>query len=99
MVHSHERQRLRVHLRLCQNDNIVSMRMLCQTQRMGVGRTHSLHLMQQLTNMLQFDANANAHANVDARVNGPLRFKSIIYHVVYVGSCPRGTRNPFTKDQ
>ena len=38
-VHSHERQRLRLRVRLHQNDNIVSMRMLHQTQRMGVEPT------------------------------------------------------------
>ena len=47
--------------------------------------------MQQLTNMLQFDA------NVDARVNGPLRFKSIIFQVVYVGSCPREPEIPLQR--
>ena len=37
-VHSHERQRLRLRLRLRlrQDDNIVSMRTLCQTQRMAI---------------------------------------------------------------
>ena len=35
-VHSQERQRLRLHVRLCQDDNIVSMRMLRQMQRMGI---------------------------------------------------------------
>ena len=35
-VHSHERQRLHLRVRLRQDDNIVSMRTLCQTQRMGV---------------------------------------------------------------
>ena len=35
-VHSHERQRLHLRVRLRQDDNIVSMRMLRQTQRMGV---------------------------------------------------------------
>ena len=34
-VHSHERQRLRVRLRFRQITNIVSMRMLRQTQRMA----------------------------------------------------------------
>ena len=66
--HSHERQRFRVCLRLRQIANIVSMRMLRKMQRMG---THSLHLMHPIDAMLQFDANANAHANIDARVNGP----------------------------
>ena len=35
-VHSHERRRLRLRVRLRQDDNIVSMRTLCQTQRMSV---------------------------------------------------------------
>ena len=35
-VYSHEHQHLCLCVRLCQDDNIVSMRMLCQTQRMGV---------------------------------------------------------------
>ena len=35
-VHSHDRQRLRLRVHLHQDDNIVSMRMLHQTQRMGV---------------------------------------------------------------
>ena len=35
-VHSHERQQLRLRVRLRQDDNIVSMRMLHQMQRMGV---------------------------------------------------------------
>ena len=35
--------------------------------------THSLRLTQDpIDVMLQFDANAQAHANVDASVNGPL---------------------------
>ena len=34
--------------------------------------THSLHLTQHpIDAMLQYDANANARANVDASVNGP----------------------------
>ena len=34
---------------------------------------HSLHLTQHpIEAMVQFDANTNAHANVDASVNGPL---------------------------
>ena len=34
----------------------------------------SLHLTQHLIDaMLQFDTNTNAHANVDAGVNGPLK--------------------------
>ena len=33
MVHSHERQHLRLWVRLCQDDNIVSMRMLRQMQK------------------------------------------------------------------
>ena len=38
--------------------------------------THSLHLRQHpIDTMLQFDANANVHANVAASVNGPLVFK------------------------
>ena len=36
MIHSHERQGLRVRVGLRQVDNIVSMRMMRQTQRMGV---------------------------------------------------------------
>ena len=35
-VHSHEHQHLCLRVRLRQDDNIVSMRMLRQTQRMGV---------------------------------------------------------------
>ena len=65
-VHSHERQRLRLLVRLCQDDNIVSMRMLRQMQRMGVEPILCIWC-NILINMLQFDANAN----VDARVNGP----------------------------
>ena len=66
--HSHERQRLRVRLR--QDDNIVAMRMLRQTQRMG--EEPILYVWRNgLRNMLQFEANAQADANVDARVNGP----------------------------
>ena len=35
--------------------------------------THSLRLMQHpIDAMLQFDANANAHTNLDSSVNGPL---------------------------
>ena len=67
-VHSHELQRLRLHVRLRQDDNIVSMRTLRQTQRMGVEPI----LCNVLINMLQFDANAHADANVEARMNGPL---------------------------
>ena len=38
---------------------------------------HSLHLAQHpIDTMLQFDANANTNANVDASVNGPLNFDS-----------------------
>ena len=36
--------------------------------------------------MLQFDANANAHANVDGSVNGPLvvdRYVNFVYEKVY----------------
>ena len=36
----------------------------------GYSYTHSLHLMQHpMDAMLQFDANANAHPNVDTSVN------------------------------
>ena len=66
--HSHERQRLRVRLHLRQIANIVSMRMLRQKNGFYI---HSLHLTHPIDAMLQFDTNANAHANVDARVNGP----------------------------
>ena len=50
---------------------------LRQTQRMGSipngFHTHSLRLTQHpIDVMLQFDANVNAHANLDAGVNGPL---------------------------
>ena len=44
-VHSHERQRLCLHVRLRQDDNIVSMRTLRQNAKNGC-RTHSLHLTQ-----------------------------------------------------
>ena len=38
-------------------------------------RTHSLRLIQHpMDAMLQFDANTNAHANIDTGVNGPLNF-------------------------
>ena len=83
-VHSHKRQHLRLHVHLHQDDNIVSMRMLCQMQRMGVEPIlcvwHNI-----LKNMLQFDANAQADANVDARVNGPLREVSIGYSNHFIG--------------
>ena len=39
-VHSHEHQHLRLHVRLRQDDNIVSMRTLRQTQRMGSAPIH-----------------------------------------------------------
>ena len=70
-VHSHQRQCLRLRVRLCRDDNIVSMRMLRQTQRMGVEPILCVW-RNVLINMLQFDANAHADANIDARVNGPL---------------------------
>ena len=63
--HSHERQRLRVRLRLRQIANIVSMRMLRQTQRMGSIPIFLCLTQHPIDTMLQFDA------NVDARVNGP----------------------------
>ena len=75
--HSHERQRLRVRLRLRlrQDDNIVAMKMLRQTQRMGVEPI--LYIWRNgLRNILQFKANAHADANIDARVNGPLNSNS-----------------------
>ena len=34
--------------------------------------------------MLQFDANANAHANVDASVNGPLVSTHVLYDRISV---------------
>ena len=68
--HSHDRQRLRVRLRLRQDDNIVAMRTLHQTQRMGVEPILCVWC-NGLRNMLQFEANAHADANIDARVNGP----------------------------
>ena len=50
----------------------ISLYNLRQAQKNGF-YTHSLRLTQHpIDAMLQFDANANTHANVDASVNGPL---------------------------
>ena len=65
--HSHERLRLR----LRQDDNIASMGCVKHKEEWVLHPFFAFDTTSSLTQCYHLDANTNADANVDARVNGP----------------------------
>ena len=76
--HSHERQRLRLRVRLCQIANIASMGCVKCKEEWVLHPFFAFDATSSLTQCYHLDANAHADAHVDARVNGPLLYKNHI---------------------